>query len=138
MLPNFFHTQHLTIIHPIGIAPNKYLAKVTSNLIEPDGLSVINPIDLPDKLYFLNLKSLPGIGSKTQNRLIKNGISSVKQLCSLDRSILKTVWSNFWGEKVWYLIRGADLPLEETKKVQLGIAEFLRRRIRTFNRLEMF
>lgn len=109
----------------IGIAPNRYLAKVASNLIKPDGLSVINPIELPDKLYCLNLKSLPGIGSKTQNRLIKNGISSVKQLCSLDRSKLKAVWGNVWGEKVWYLIRGADLPLEETKKSTIGHSRVL-------------
>jgi DNA polymerase-4 len=109
----------------IGIAPNRYLAKVASNLIKPDGLSVINPIELPDKLYFLSLKSLPGIGSNTQNRLIKNGISSIKQLCSLDRSRLKTVWGNVWGEKVWYLIRGVDLPLEETKKSTIGHSRVL-------------
>ena len=99
----------------IGIAPNRYLAKIASNMQKPDGLSVINPTELPGKLYTLNLKSLPGIGSKTRERLMKNGISSIEQLCSLDRSRLKTVWGNAWGEKVWYLIRGADLPLEKVQ-----------------------
>ena len=89
----------------IGIAPNRYLAKIASNMQKPDGLSVINPTELPSKLYTLNLKSLPGVGSKTRERLMKNGISSIEQLCLLDRSRLKTVWGNVWGEKVWYLIR---------------------------------
>jgi DNA polymerase-4 len=109
----------------IGIAPNRYLAKIASNMQKPDGLSVINPLELPDKLYSLNLKSLPGIGSKTRDRLIKNGISSIEQLCSLDRPKLKAMWGNIWGEKVWYLIRGADLPLEETRKTTIGHSKVL-------------
>ena len=58
----------------IGIAPNRYLAKIASNIKKPDGLSVITPSELPDKLYSLDLKSLPGIGAKTRDRLIQNGI----------------------------------------------------------------
>lgn len=109
----------------IGIAPNRYLAKIASNMQKPDGLSVINPTELPGKLYTLNLKSLPGVGSKTRERLMKNGISSIEQLCSLDRSKLKTVWGNVWGEKVWYLIRGADLPLEKVQKSTIGQSKVL-------------
>jgi DNA polymerase-4 len=109
----------------IGIAPNRYLAKIASNMQKPDGLSVINPTELPGKLYTLNLKSLPGIGSKTRERLMKNGISSIEQLCSLDRSRLKTVWGNVWGEKVWYLIRGADSPLEKVQKSTIGQSKVL-------------
>jgi DNA polymerase-4 len=92
---------------------------------KPDGLSVINPSELPNKLYSLNLKSLPGIGSKTEERLIKNGITSIKQLCFLDRARLKALWGNVWGEKVWSLIRGADLPLEETRNSTIGHSKVL-------------
>jgi len=109
----------------IGIAPNRYLAKIASNMKKPDGLSVINPVELPSKLYPLNLKSLPGVGTKTRERLMKNGISSIEQLCSLDRSRLKTVWGNVWGEKVWSLIRGADLPLEKVQKATIGHSKVL-------------
>ena len=109
----------------IGIAPNRYLAKIASNMQKPDGLSVINPLELPDKLRSLKLKLLPGIGTKTEAQLIRNGISSVKQLCYLDRARLRALWGNVWGEKVWYLIRGADLPLEETKKSTIGHSKVL-------------
>ena len=109
----------------IGIAPNRYLAKIASNMQKPDGLSVITPSELPNRLYPLNLKSLPGVGAKTKDRLIQNGISSIEQLCNLDRAKLKALWGNIWGEKVWYLIRGADLPLEETKKATIGHSQVL-------------
>ena len=92
---------------------------------KPNGLSIINPTELPNKLYPLNLKSLPGIGAKTRERLMKNGISSIEQLCLLDRSRLKTVWGNVWGKKVWYLIRGADLPLEKVQKSTIGQSKVL-------------
>ena len=113
------------ITSSIGIAPNRYLAKIASNMQKPDGLSVINPSKLSNKLYSLNLKSLPGIGSKTEERLIKNGITSIKQLCFLDRARLKALWGNVWGEKVWSLIRGADLPLEETRNSTIGHSKVL-------------
>jgi DNA polymerase-4 len=77
---------------------------------KPDGLSVINPSELPDKLRSLKLKLLPGIGTKTEAQLIRNGISSVKQLCYLDRARLRALWGNVWGEKVWYLIRAEVCP----------------------------
>ena len=92
---------------------------------KPDGLSIINPTELPNKLYPLNLKSLLGVGAKTRERLMKNGISSIEQLCLLDKSRLKTVWGNVWGEKVWYLIRGADLPLEKVQKSTIGQSKVL-------------
>ncbi len=113
------------ITSSIGIAPNRYLAKIASNMQKPDGLSVINPSEWSNKLYSLNLKSLPGIGSKTEERLIKNGITSIKQLCFLDRARLKALWGNVWGEKVWSLIRGADLPLEETRNSTIGHSKVL-------------
>ena len=80
----------------IGIAPNRYLAKIASNMQKPDGLSIINPVDLPKKLYSLSLKSLPGIGRKTEERLLRNGISSIERLCGMDRARLKAKWGNIW------------------------------------------
>ena len=109
----------------IGIAPNRYLAKIASNIQKPDGLIVINPSELPNKLYSLSLKSLPGVGEKTRERLRRNGISSIERLCRLDRARLKFVWGNIWGEKVWHLIRGANLPLEEVKKSTIGHSQVL-------------
>ena len=109
----------------IGIAPNRYLAKIASNMQKPDGLVMIRPDELPEALYKLKLNALPGIGAKTQERILKSGISSIEELCKLDAIKLKTTWGNVWGEKVWHLIRGADLPLEETKNSSIGHSQVL-------------
>ena len=68
---------------------------------------------------------MPGIGAKTQERILKSGISSIEELCKSDAIKLKTTWGNVWGEKVWHLIRGADLPLEETKNSSIGHSQVL-------------
>lgn len=104
----------------IGIAPNRYLAKIASGMQKRDGLSVINPSELPQKLYALNLKSLPGVGKRTHEKLTAVGISTIEQLCNLDRARLKASWGSIWGEKVWYLIRGADLLLDKVRNSTIG------------------
>jgi DNA polymerase-4 len=43
----------------IGIAPNRYLAKIASNMQKPNGLAVIRPEDIPERLLGLHLKVVP-------------------------------------------------------------------------------
>jgi DNA polymerase-4 len=83
----------------IGIAPNRYLAKIASNMQKPDGLVIIRPDELPEALYKLKLNALPGIGAKTQERILKSGISSIEELCKLDAIKLKTTWGECMGRK---------------------------------------
>ena len=109
----------------IGIAPNRYLAKIASNMQKPDGLIVIEPSDLPEKLYQLKLGDLPGVRLKTKERISAAGIASIKQLCALDTRSLQRVWGNIWGEKAWHLLRGADLPQEETKSNSISHSQVL-------------
>ena len=75
----------------IGIAPNRYLAKIASNIQKPDGLTVIRSEDLPDVLYKLNLKDLPGVGNKTYKRLIDQGVVTTEQLHSYSRPHLRAL-----------------------------------------------
>ena len=109
----------------IGVASNRYLAKIASNMQKPDGLVVIAPEDLPQKLYDLSLRDLPGIGSRTYEKILGKGISTIEELCRFDAKRLKAVWGSVWGEKVWYLMRGADLPLEATQKSTIGHSQVL-------------
>ena len=109
----------------IGIASNRYLAKIATNMQKPDGLIVIGPNDIPNKLYGLKLADLPGIGRSTFNRLTLNGITNIKQLYQLDAKSLKRIWGNIWGEKIWYLLRGADLPIEIPKSSTISHSQVL-------------
>jgi DNA polymerase IV len=109
----------------IGIASNRYLAKIATNFQKVDGLVVIKPTDLPYKLYSLTLTALPGIGQKTYSHLLKNKISTIQELCAEDKVSLAKKWGSINGEKIWSLIRGVDLPLEVVKKSTIGHSQVL-------------
>lgn len=92
----------------VGLAPNRFLAKVASNMQKPDGLTYITRNELPYKLYRLSLRDLPGIGRGMLARLNNRGIYTVKQLCSLSRDNMADVWESVLGEQWWCWLRGED------------------------------
>ncbi len=57
----------------IGCAPNRWLAKVAADLNKPNGLTVLNPRDLPGRLLNLGLEELSGIGRRMRARLERAG-----------------------------------------------------------------
>ena len=92
----------------IGLAPNRFLAKVASNMQKPNGLTYITRNELPYKLYRLSLRDLPGIGRGMLARLQNRGVLTVRQLCSLSRANLTDVWQSVLGEQWWCWLRGED------------------------------
>jgi DNA polymerase-4 len=104
----------------IGVAQNRYLAKVATNLEKPDGFTLIAPSDLPRKLYALKLRDLPGIGPHMERRLQMAGINDMPALWALEPKRMRKIWGSVWGEKMWYLLRGVDLPEEETHRNSIG------------------
>lgn len=109
----------------IGIAPNRYLAKVATDLQKPDGLTVLLPQDIPDKLLHLGLRDLPGIGANMERRLHAHGLHDIHQLYGLSARRLRAVWGSIWGEKMWYLLRGVELPEEKTERHSIGHSHVL-------------
>ncbi len=104
----------------IGVAPNRYLAKVATDLQKPDGFTLIRPEDIPHKLFTLKLRDLPGIGHNMEKRLWLAGINDVQTLWKYSAPHLRKVWGSVWGEKMWYLLRGVEVPEEETKRSSIG------------------
>jgi DNA polymerase-4 len=104
----------------IGIAPNRYLAKVGTELQKPDGLVVLRAEDLPQKLFSLKLRDLPGVGANIERRIQMAGIADLSGLCALNPQQMRTIWSSIWGEKLWYLLRGMELPEEITARRSIG------------------
>lgn len=109
----------------IGIAPNRYLAKVASDMKKPDGLVFIHQEDLPQKLYALKLRDLPGIGANMEIRLKNCGIFDLKMLCSLDLSQMRRAWGSIEGERMWHFLKGIDLPDRETQRRSVGHSRVL-------------
>ncbi|MBL1218501.1 MAG: DNA polymerase [Planctomycetes bacterium] len=93
----------------VGIAPNRFLSKVATEIEKPDGLVVIQLSDLPDKLHPLELSDLPGIGRRMLIRLNQHGIMNVEQLCQASEDHLIDVWQSVIGRIWWHWLRGHEL-----------------------------
>ena len=104
----------------IGIAPNRYLAKVGTELQKPDGLVVLRAEDLPQKLFSLKPRDLPGVGANIEHRIQMAGIMDLPGLFALNPHQMRKVWGSVWGEKMWYLLRGMELPEEATARRSVG------------------
>ncbi len=109
----------------IGIAANRYLAKVGTELQKPDGLVVLKRSDLSQKLFSLKLRDLPGIGANIERRIRMAGITDLPGLFALDPRQMRKVWGSVWGEKVWYLLRGMELPEVVTARRSIGHSHVL-------------
>ena len=97
----------------VGLATNRYLAKVASDMEKPDGLVAL-PLDiLPEALHTLTLRDLPGIGARTEKRLNEKGIHTMDDLLALDREQTGELWGSVWGERLWHWLRGEDFEMAE-------------------------
>jgi DNA polymerase-4 len=92
----------------IGMAPNRYLAKIASDMQKPDGLIGLLPSQLPRAIAHLELRDLPGVGAKTEIRLNAKGITTMEQLLALDRNGMHQLWDSVWGDRLYHWLRGAD------------------------------
>jgi DNA polymerase-4 len=92
----------------IGMAPNRYLAKIASDMQKPDGLIGLLPSQLPRAIAHLELRDLPGVGAKTEIRLNAKGITTMEQLLALDRTGMHQLWDSVWGDRLYHWLRGAD------------------------------
>jgi len=104
----------------IGLAPNRILAKVASNLQKPDGLSLLRKQDLPHALYGLDLRDLPGVGSRMVKRFQRQGIFSIRDLCERSAGDLHEAWGGVVGDRWWHILRGEDLAERPTHKRTIG------------------
>ena len=99
--------QKLGLKVSVGIAENKFLAKIATNLGKPDGFYIIPSKDIQKILYPLPVSSLWGIGKKTEELLKKSGIYLVEQLAQMPNSILENLLGKN-GKKIKLLAQGID------------------------------
>ncbi len=81
----------------IGIAPNAFLAKFAANLKKPDGLTIITPENIDEKLSRVQLIDLPGISHGIANRLKSGGIMNPVQLRHSTPQALKAACRSIIG-----------------------------------------
>lgn len=72
----------------VGLAPNKFLAKLASDLEKPRGFSVIGQAEAIDRLAVLPVGKIWGVGKVFQKKLEKDGITTIGQLQTMDSTDL--------------------------------------------------
>ncbi|MCE5244363.1 MAG: DNA polymerase IV [Syntrophobacteraceae bacterium] len=66
--------EHTSLTCSVGIAPNRFLAKIASDMNKPDGLTVLEEEDVPRLLATLPVGRLPGVGEKSARKLAEVGV----------------------------------------------------------------
>lgn len=100
----------------VGVAPNKFLAKLGSDLEKPDGFVVITKDRIRDVLWPLPVTRLWGVGEKTAEVLLAKGIRTIGMLARLDMKILESNLGKM-GKDLYYLANGID---ERKVEVEYG------------------
>ncbi|ODS34250.1 MAG: DNA polymerase IV [Candidatus Scalindua rubra] len=92
----------------IGIAPNKLLAKIASDMQKPNGLTVITKGDIESRIWPLPVRKIWGVGPKTEACLKDMGIRTIGELASLPLDKLTERFGESSGDYLYNASRGVD------------------------------
>lgn len=110
----------LSLVASVGVAPNKFLAKIASDLEKPDGLVVVDPERVQEFLDPLPVKRLWSVGKVTGKIFEQLGIQTIGQLRQLSVDKLQQHFGNS-GMHFWELAHGIDerpvTPEQEAKSI---------------------
>ncbi|MEO5937822.1 MAG: type VI secretion protein ImpB [Sphingomonas sp.] len=109
----------------VGIAPNRLLAKLASDMQKPDGLVVLDAAELPQRLFDLKLRDIAGIGANMERRLARDGVNDIRDLCERRPREAGSAWGGTNGDRLWYLLHGVDLPDKPTQTRSIGHSHVL-------------
>ncbi|MFL5244973.1 MAG: DNA polymerase IV [Gemmataceae bacterium] len=108
------------LIASVGVAPNKFLAKLGSDHGKPNGLVIVPLEKVTDFLTPLPVARIWGIGAKSEKRLHALGIRTIGQLAALPEKFLADHFGEV-GRHVWRLAHGEDnrtvVPDREAKSI---------------------
>jgi DNA polymerase IV len=124
----------------VGVAPNKLIAKIASDLKKPDGLTVVTAANLHATLDPLSVRKLPGLGRKTGAKVEAAGIATLGQLRGAPDALLWPLFGRYSG---WMRERAAgvderpvqpdleekSISAEDTFESDLGDAALLQRHL---------
>jgi DNA polymerase-4 len=100
-------TEATGLTGSVGVAPNKFLAKLASDLEKPDGLVVITPDDVDRVLLPLPVERIWGVGPRTAERLHGVGVRTVADLRAWTLERLESTFGDV-GLRFHRLARGLD------------------------------
>jgi len=99
--------EELQLVVSAGIAPNKFVAKIASDIDKPDGFVVVEEADVQGFLDPLPVKRIWGVGKKTEIQLHNYGISKIKDIRTQSLDWLVERFGK-QGEHIFRLANGLD------------------------------
>jgi DNA polymerase-4 len=112
--------SELGLIASVGVAPNKFLAKIASDLQKPDALVVVDPRRIQDFLDPLPVGRLWGVGKVTGSVFDDLGIHTIAELRQQTAELLRQHFGQH-GDHLWQLAHGIDdrrvVPDREAKSI---------------------
>ncbi len=109
----------------IGVAPNRYLAKVASDMQKPDGLTILHQHELIERLSSLEPRDFPGVGPRMVERFHARGCYTAGHVFGLSPREMSTLWGGIVGDRFCQLIRGQNLPEEEHERSSISHSKVL-------------
>jgi len=92
----------------IGIAPNKLLAKIASDMQKPDGLTILAGKDVEARIWPLPVRKLWGVGPKTEGYLKQLNIRIIGELAAAPRDDLIEQFGKSYGQYLYEASHGID------------------------------
>ncbi|MBL9080601.1 MAG: DNA polymerase IV [Planctomycetales bacterium] len=112
--------DEVRLVASVGVAPNKFLAKIASDLRKPDALVVVEANDVQAFLDPLPVGRLWGVGKVTNQVFERYGIRTIGQLRQVPPETLAELFGST-GEHYWRLAHGIDerrvVPDRESKSI---------------------
>lgn len=92
----------------IGVSPNKLISKIASDFQKPDGLTIVSPEKSDMFLESLKIRTIPGIGEKTEDRLLEMKLETIQDLKKMDVFTLNKEFGRKNGTYIYSAARGID------------------------------
>jgi DNA polymerase IV (DinB-like DNA polymerase) len=109
--------QKLKLSCSIGVSSNKLVSKIASDYQKPDGLTIVEPDKIEKFLESLNIRVIPGIGKKTEQRFNEMNLQIIKDLNKIDVFTLNKEFGRKNGSYIYNAIRGInDDPVKEKEE----------------------
>lgn len=107
------------LIISVGLAPNKFLAKLASDWKKPDGLVVIPYGKEAETIAPLPVKRLWGVGKQTEKRLKEAGFYTIGDIAKLTNATALQTICGKWAERLYLMAKGIDeRPIEYERTLQ--------------------
>jgi DNA polymerase-4 len=92
----------------IGVAPNKLLAKLASELHKPNGIAILHEADLASRIWPLACRKINGVGPKADARLKQLGVNTIGELAHCERAWLIEQFGSSYGRWLYETAWGWD------------------------------